>query len=118
NGEWFFGPGFWTRSNSEIVLMGKRGKGVPRVGKGVPQLLVSPMLGHSRKPHEAARRIDELIGPEVPKLELFARGDPEYLHLPQWSGTGLEYDGMRIEDFIKRNHEDLEFTSTKVLTPP
>lgn len=71
---WFFGLGFWTRSNTEICLLATRGKPKRRSAK-VQQLIVSPVKSHSEKPVEARERIEELMG-DVPKIELFARDRP------------------------------------------
>ena len=68
---WFFGLGFWTRGNAEICLLATKGK-PKRLSKRVHQLIISPLMEHSRKPNEAREKIVELVG-ELPRLELFAR---------------------------------------------
>lgn len=68
---WFFGLGFWTRSNAEVCLLAIRGHPKRRSAK-VHQLIVSPVEQHSKKPAEARDKIVELMG-DVPRLELFAR---------------------------------------------
>lgn len=67
----FFGLGYWTRSNAEICLLGIRGK-PKRVSKKVRQIMVSPLEQHSKKPDETRERIVELMG-DIPRIELFAR---------------------------------------------
>lgn len=80
------GGGFWTRANTEYCLLGVRGKDPPRrqetrEGRGVrqlieteePEVLLAPRMEHSTKPVEARDRITTLMGPDVPKIELFAR---------------------------------------------
>jgi N6-adenosine-specific RNA methylase IME4 len=48
-------------------------KGNPkRVAANVPQVLISKIREHSRKPDEIRERIVQLIG-DVPRIELFAR---------------------------------------------
>ena len=68
---WHFGTGYWTRANAEICLLGTKGK-PHRVSASVPQLLISPLQEHSRKPDEARSRIVQLMG-DLPRIELFAR---------------------------------------------
>lgn len=67
----FLGMGFWTRSNSEVCLLGTRGK-PKRLSKSVRQVILSPVGRHSEKPAEIRDRIVELMG-DVPRIELFAR---------------------------------------------
>jgi N6-adenosine-specific RNA methylase IME4 len=71
NGKPFYGMGFWTRSNPEMCLLGTKGH-PKRVSCNVPQLVISPIKEHSRKPDEIRRLIVELCG-DVPRIELFAR---------------------------------------------
>lgn len=102
------GPGFWTAAGAEIVLLGRRGRGIRRYQETrgcVRQVVTAPRLGHSAKPHRIAREIEALVGPDVPILELFARGDPPHLREKRWTGTGLEYDGMLLADFIAHHQE-------------
>ena len=67
----FLGLGFWTRSNSEICLLGTKGK-PKRVSKAVPQICDARIMEHSRKPDEIRSRIVNLCG-DIPRIELFAR---------------------------------------------
>jgi N6-adenosine-specific RNA methylase IME4 len=69
---WPIGLGYWTRANPEICLLGLRGS-PRRVARDVPNLIVAPRQEHSRKPIEIRDRIDRLLGPDIPKIELFAR---------------------------------------------
>lgn len=82
---YFFGLGYWTRSNAEICLFAVRGK-PKRVSKKVFQLIVSPLQEHSRKPEEARERILELMG-DLPRVELFARRES-----PGWDIWGNEVE--------------------------
>lgn len=66
-----YGLGWYTRSNCEIVLLGRKGK-FDRKSAKVQQVILSPIKGHSEKPDETRDRIVELCG-NVPKIELFAR---------------------------------------------
>lgn len=80
---WFYGMGFWTRSNAEICLFAKRGK-PKRNSAAVHQLIISPVEQHSKKPDETRNRIVELMG-DVPRIELFARQET-----PGWDVWGNE----------------------------
>jgi N6-adenosine-specific RNA methylase IME4 len=80
------GFGKYTRSNGELCLLGRRGKGVP-VCPGVAEsnLLLSQRGAHSAKPPEQYRMVERVFGRDVPKAELFARS-----HMPRWDVWGLE----------------------------
>lgn len=64
------GLGYWTRGNPEQCLLFTRGA-PRRKSAAVRQLIESPRREHSRKPDEAAERIEQLVA--GPYLELFAR---------------------------------------------
>lgn len=68
----FWGMGFWTRSNAEVCLIAVKGKPLPRVSRSVHQIVYSPVRKHSQKPDEVRERIVELLG-DRPRIELFAR---------------------------------------------
>ena len=67
----FTGMGYWTRANAEICLLATRGRPERQV-KNVHQVIISHVEEHSKKPDEARRRIEMLMG-DVPRIELFAR---------------------------------------------
>lgn len=74
--------GYWTRANSEVCLLGTRGK-PKRLDAGVRQGIIEPARQHSRKPSCVHERIERLvIGPYV---ELFAR-----TKRPNWDAWGNE----------------------------
>ena len=81
----FFGLGRWTRGNTEVCLLGTRGK-PKRVSESVGQLCFEPLTRHSEKPTEIRHRIVELLGP-LPRIELFARTTAE-----GWDCWGNEVD--------------------------
>ena len=89
----FMGLGFWTRSNSEICLLGTKGK-PKRVSKAVAQVCDARIMEHSRKPDEIRKRIEVLCG-DVSRIELFARKEYE-----GWVCIGNEIDGKDIRDAI------------------
>ena len=63
--------GYWTRANAEICLLATRGH-PKRAARDVKQVILSHVEEHSKKPDEARRRIEALMG-DVPRIELFAR---------------------------------------------
>lgn len=68
---WFFGLGNWTRSNSELCLIGVKGHPV-RQSASVSQIIDNPVEAHSKKPDCVRDKIVELMG-DIPRIELFAR---------------------------------------------
>ena len=68
---WFYGLGFWTRSNAEICLLATKGH-PRRQSAGIHQFIISPVEQHSKKPDEARAKILALMG-DLPRVELFAR---------------------------------------------
>lgn len=108
NGTGFFvGMGYWTRANTEDVLLFTRGN-PSRTSKGVYQLLatleadpysvpavIAPMTRHSEKPEEVQNRIERLV--DGPYLEVFARR-----RRPGWTCIGNELDGLDIRDSLAR----------------
>lgn len=68
-------PSFYTMSQIEICLIGKKKKGKipqPRGARNVRQFLSKMRTKHSEKPNEIRTRID-LMFPNHQKIELFAR---------------------------------------------
>jgi N6-adenosine-specific RNA methylase IME4 len=108
---WFTGMGYWTRSNPEPCLLFTKGN-PKRKSKGVMQLIVengsqlplfeieeteaivSPIMGHSTKPDEAYRRIEQLVNGDY--LDVFARRNRK-----GWDAIGNEIDGQDIRDVLK-----------------
>jgi N6-adenosine-specific RNA methylase IME4 len=88
---WFWGLGYYTRSNTELCLLATKGKPLNRESKAVHQVIetdnpfnfldkqyhdteyISSIIEkHSKKPDIARDRIVELFG-DLPRIELFAR---------------------------------------------
>lgn len=65
--------GYYTRKQVEPVWLFTRGKGLPVLDHAVRQLIIEPPGAHSRKPAEAAHRLERLFGPAPRRLELFSR---------------------------------------------
>jgi len=79
----FYGLGYWTRANSEICLIGTKGK-IRRKSNKVHQLIYDPIREHSRKPDCTRTKIVKLMG-DLPRIELFARQKHE-----GWDAWGNE----------------------------
>ncbi len=75
-----YGVGFWARGASEPLLIAKRGNPSPPQNGFIG--LLSPNLGHSRKPESVYEYAEALPGPY---LELFARRPR-----PGWDAWGNE----------------------------
>lgn len=79
----YWGMGYWTRANAEICLLATKGH-PKRQAKNVHQVIISHVEEHSKKPEEARRRIEVLMG-DVPRVELFARR-----YSPGWDVWGYD----------------------------
>jgi N6-adenosine-specific RNA methylase IME4 len=80
-------PGFYTMSQCEICLIGKRKKGKipsPRGARNIRQMVLSKRTKHSEKPSEVRQRIEEMF-PTQNKIELFSRHK-----IPGWDAWGDE----------------------------
>ena len=58
---WFYGMGFWTRSNAEVCLLATRGR-PKRQCAGIHQFVISHIEQHSKKPDEVRDKIVKLMG--------------------------------------------------------
>jgi len=88
--------GHYTRSNAEVCLLGTKGKPPTRLCKSVGQIIAAEPGRHSVKPYESFKRIEQLYGFDVPRIELFARG-----RRPGWDAWGDEADdNMAINDTV------------------
>jgi N6-adenosine-specific RNA methylase IME4 len=81
DGRPYCGLGFYTRSGSEFVLLGKKGKITPKV-RNIRQVITAPRTRHSVKPH-LYKHIEALW--DGPYIELFARHKQ-----PGWEAWGDE----------------------------
>lgn len=79
--------GYWTRSNSEVALLGTRGK-PKRQAADIRQAIIEPRREHSRKPNCVHDRIERLV--DGPYLELFARQQR-----PNWTAWGNETEKFK-----------------------
>lgn len=71
NGTNFFGVGWYTKSNSEICLIGVKGKPFKR-SNSISQIIETVREEHSKKPAIVRDKIVEFCG-DIPRIELFAR---------------------------------------------
>ncbi|KKN98840.1 hypothetical protein LCGC14_0140810 [marine sediment metagenome] len=70
---YFIGCGNYTRANSELCLLGTKGKcQKARKSRSVRQICDARISKHSAKPPEIRDRIIQLCG-DIPRIELFAR---------------------------------------------
>jgi N6-adenosine-specific RNA methylase IME4 len=100
----FMGMGNWTRSNSELCLLGIKGN-PDRINKSVHSVVVSRIREHSRKPDEVRDRIVRLCG-NISRIELFARE-----HTPGWDVFGKEhtlFDEDRYNESVSKINEEFE----------
>lgn len=81
-------PGYYTMSQCEICIIGKRGKiPQPRGARNVRQYVKSKRTKHSEKPQEVLYRITSMF-PTQNKIELFARSK----NVNGWHFWGNEVD--------------------------
>ncbi len=80
--DFFMGGGFTTRSNTELCLIGSKGRSL-RKSASVRELIVAPVSRHSEKPLEAMARIEAYA--DGPRLEMFSRKSR-----PGWIAWGKE----------------------------
>ena len=83
------GLGHYTRSATELCLIGIRGRvsATLKHSSSVHQVIMAPLTRHSEKPLLAKQRIDEFFGANTEKIELFARCAP---FTPRWTVWGNE----------------------------
>ena len=80
-------PGFYTMSQCELCLVGKRGRiPTPRGARNVRQFVSALRGEHSEKPAEVRTRIEAMF-PTQSKIELFAR-----IRSPGWHAWGNEVE--------------------------
>ena len=96
HGKLFWGMGNWTRANSELCLLGIKGK-PKRRSASVHSVIESQIRKHSQKPDETRERIVQLMG-DVKRVELFARETVDDWH--SWGDENINPDIalVRIKD--------------------
>jgi N6-adenosine-specific RNA methylase IME4 len=83
-----------TMAACELCLVGKRGK-PKKFSNVVKQDINAPRGKHSAKPLETYDRIEQLVGPDAKKIELFARVTKE-----GWNCLGNAIDGKDIRQIL------------------
>ncbi|MBA7673680.1 hypothetical protein ES703_81883 [subsurface metagenome] len=69
----FFGIGYYTKSNAEVCLLATRGDAHKLVkDNSISQMIMAPKTEHSRKPTIVRERIVQMLS-DLPRIELFAR---------------------------------------------
>ena len=87
-------PGRYTLSQTEFVLVFKKGKiPQPRGARNVRQMVAVPRGKRSEKPIEVIKGITKMF-PQQDKIELFARNN-----FVGWDNWGLEVPDSKIEIF-------------------
>ena len=89
------GPGHYTASNAELVLLAYRGHPQLPYHKLEPQVILAPIRGHSHKPLHVHRYI-EYNWPSDTKIELFATQTR-----PGWTCLGDTIDGKDLRDSLR-----------------
>ena len=85
--------GYWVRNQHEVLLIAKRGDPpTPKGGDRPSSVINAPRREHSRKPDESYDLIEAMY-PELPKIELFARGQRA-----GWHAWGNE----AVDDHLRR----------------
>jgi site-specific DNA-methyltransferase (adenine-specific) len=82
-GEPVMGLGYYFRVCTEHCIFAIKGK-LPRINKSIKNIIISPRLTHSEKPHEFRETIISHSG-NLPRIELFARQ-----HVDGWDCWGNE----------------------------
>ena len=105
--EVFRGPGHFTASNIEWVILATRGRFIEPAKKLEPQVIIEPLRDHSRKPYGVHEWFEQAY-PDMAKVELFARPDKEVYPTaphtrPGWLSLGNEVQkGVDLVDSIPR----------------
>lgn len=68
----FFGMGYYTRAGSEAAIIAVKGKPAIK-NRGVRAVITSKISNHSEKPNDFRLAIEQLLGNDCNKIELFAR---------------------------------------------
>lgn len=119
SGDFFFGVGFYAKSNSEFVLLARRGKPLKPATQAVSSAFEDwadypteqfkaerPGRQHSRKPQIVLQRISQMY-PAQRKLEMFARRA-----YPGWVAWGNELTSVPLLETVNLDPAPLAVPST------
>lgn len=98
NGNFVHNMGRWTMGNCELCLLGTKGK-PKRLRRDIKQLVISQRNKHSAKPNIIRKLIVDLMG-DLPRLELFARGNKSKDLFGHNKYEGWSVFGNQVEDSI------------------
>lgn len=91
-----YGPGTYTASNAEVVLLGVRGSMGP-VKKMTGSVILTPRFEHSVKP--SLHRVIDKMYPTGRRVEMFARRPHQRRFAEQpWEAIGNGVSGLDIKD--------------------
>jgi N6-adenosine-specific RNA methylase IME4 len=94
------GLGHFVRGQHELLLIATRGDPpCPLPANRPASVIEADRREHSRKPDEAYEIIERMY-PELPKIELFARGQRNGWAV--WGNQAPEDDGLDIPDYLRR----------------
>jgi len=99
-GNFFHNSGRWTMGNCELCLLATKGN-PKRIRKDIKQLQILKREGHSKKPNLIRKLITDLMGEDIPKVELFARGNKERDLLNFNKFDGWDTWGNEVQDSIE-----------------
>ena len=86
DGSLHLGTGYWFLNAHEVLLVGTKGDiPAPAPGTQFPSVIFAPVGRHSEKP-AVFRKMIETMFPNLPKVEMFARGNAP----PGWRFWGNE----------------------------
>lgn len=92
SGKLFKGPGYYSMNNTELLLLGRRGKPfVPWCR--FPTTVFAPLQEHSKKPDEVVSRLSAMY-PDLYKVELFARAERQDPLWAVWGNEVISDDGV------------------------
>lgn len=108
-----YGPGTYTASCPEWVLLGVKGKEMtPKAWGGrqmTPSIIMTPWLGHSVKPR--LHRLIDRMYPGGRKMEMFAR-QPAH----RWEAIGNAISGMDIKEELTHLANTIQGSSYQQLS--
>lgn len=90
--------GRWTMGSCEICLLATKGS-PKRIDRTIKQLVISERKEHSRKPDIIRKLIVDLMG-DVPRVELFARGNKDRDMFDFNKFDGWDLFGNQVDDSI------------------
>jgi len=105
----YSGMGYYTNSQSEFVLVGRKGRMLKRKDKSVKQLVFSPVSDHSVKPAKVNENIEKLYGNDRSYIELFARSNCK--RIGNWTFVGNEVppDYLDIREALNKIKDNSYF---------